>query len=284
MRAKNKPARRSKNKLPTYSKLKASLGQSQVLLLLFFLFLVPTSVILAQNATINESLPLEGLITSNSAYQETINLPINLTELIENLSDSEDTVFGENLTLPIANNTNSTENIPDLNMIENQTDDNPNITLPENTTINVTINENNSSQPGLNITDNITNTTEPPITDPINDTINQTENITEPEPPNITIPIEFPILFLEIDSPDRFTRGEIIPIKGIVTNRGLASSENVVLWLELPDYFELVSGNLEKDCGYLAPAAVCENEIEIRIPDNAELRNEEIEVKVSYED
>ena len=249
MRAKDNTTRR-KNNTPTYSRLKASLGQAQVLIAILFLFLVPTSVILAQNATLNETLPLEGDLISDMTFQETITLPFEIN--IDNVTDMPDS---GNQTIEINDTPNST-----------------NSTLP----------------PTENIAINDTNTTDPPITDPtnetINDTIDDTGNETDPDEPNITIPIELPMLFLDIDSPERFTRNTTETVETIVTNSGLAPSYNTLLILELPEYFELVSGNLVIECGELSPGDQCKNKIEVNIPADTALSKEEIKVTVSYED
>lgn len=277
MRANKKSTKRN---IPFYSKLKASIGQSQVLLAILFLFLVPTSVILAQNATLNETLPLEGNLISDPALQETIEMPFdvldnialpdNTTNHTNQTQPPTDSLVPENTTNQSVNETFNGTNVPPGNITINNT----NTTIPEiNITENTSMNETNTTQ---NVTINDTNTTLPDTNITVNDT-----NYTVPEP-NIAIPIEYPSLFLGIDAPERFVRGTTAAITAKAVNRGLASAYNTVLVLEIPEYFEIASGDLEFDCGDLGPSENCENTVRVDIPADAVLSKEEIKVTVSY--
>jgi hypothetical protein len=131
-------------------------------------------------------------------------------------------------------------------------------------------------------------TTEETITvETINETITNETNKTivpalnETPSPEFQIPSEI-ILDINIESPQKITRGENLNVRAIVTNLGIRKARNVVIIWKLPLGFEIVLGNVEKNCGDLLSNDSCISEISITTS-AAKLGENEIKVVVSYE-
>ncbi len=244
------------------------LGQVQILAAIVFLFLIPTTVIIAQNATNSsntsfENLSLEGnLIASlnisdiaNQSQQE--KPPENQTS--ETNTSSGDVVDEEPPSNQTLNETlNETINTTTLNE-----------TLPEtNQTLNETLNETS-----LNQTPSDEN-----VTSPQNETLNETLNETV-EPPVIP-PSNLPILAVSIQGPDRITRSENITFSAEITNEGNGTAIDVKGFWVLPYTKEMP----EFSCGEMEPGKICTQEIEIQTDFATPAGLSDIRVEVSYHD
>jgi len=178
-----------------------SLGQIQILAVIFFLLLAPAAVITANftNYTGNDSINLEGYMVANNGG------------VTSNLSDQ----FMEELFSNITNQTGGD------NETVNETLVNETFPEPPNITVNGT----------SNITEPINDTLN--TTEPSNETLNLTEptNGTEfPAPPGIVIfGISYPVPVNV--SEDFMVHAEITSVNG--------TSENVTMGLEVPDTFDI---------------------------------------------
>ncbi len=291
----------------------ASLGQVQILAVLLFLFLVPTTIIIAQNATNfseNLSVPASGwTVAANEGVTDPYT---NNTSVFSNLSGEDGIIFGTNDT-----SNESIFTIPVLNMTVNGT----NATIPSNESVNITLPDNmtipcnqtnqtfgnetdgaipgngtNATEPPVNITENITEETEPPLNITLNETQeNITErNITQPEE-NITFPEEnatetntteeqpAPEITVLLDNPDQVTRDkEDFVIRAVITNNGGPAHDVVVEWV-LPDGFAVVDGSVTEYVGVLGASETVTSEITVFPVIQTELGPAEIRARVSYE-
>ncbi len=267
-------------------RLKSTLGQVQIFALVAFLLLVPTTIILAQNATNlsleNLSIPLEGyLIASNEGIT---NHYKNNTSVFSNLSQEEiDGILGTNQT------TNESDFIiPVLNMTVNGTNGSDgNHTVPSNESQNITL-------PGnMTLPRNQTNQTfgnETNATVPVNGTnstvdipvINETNETWEEPLPGDNVNISVPSLSLEIISPENITRGEAFEAKAKVSNQGPRNASNVRIRWILPEGFEIISGEQEKVHEILEEGMDCWNNIRVITTDFAPIGDEKMRVEVRY--
>jgi hypothetical protein len=257
-------------------------GQAQLIALFLLLALVPTTVIVAQNAT--NSTGVEGFITE-----------VNLTEEIaveEILNESAPEIPEEHPEIPEENVTeelpeeNVTIEIPEVNITElednttvleeNETVINEtNVTLPEeNITIpeaNVTLPEENVSQSEENITISNETTTE--------------TNVTLPEEPeeNVTYGPQEAELVVEMITPERITRDYDVTLTAVVENVGNETANDVVLEWDLPEFFVVFLGNVEEDIGVLEPGSSFTSEITVAATTDAVLGPSEVKVRLSYE-
>ncbi len=255
---------------------KSSLGQMQILAVLLFLFLVPTTIIIAQNAT-NYTDSEFGISGDMVAMNDGITGEINFSDLLMNMTNSTNITNGTGLNgsyeiLPIepiiTNTTNETQGndsagnftIPDMNETYPWNESDLNYTEPSNeTNITLPINE----------------------TIPVNETLPSNE--TNETVPNETIVIpEPPILEISIDSLDRLTRGETFQAIGRVVSRGLLPVRNVRIEWSLPDDFGIISGELTKECDDLSKDEECVSVIEVSTTIDNEIGEEELEVLAYY--
>jgi hypothetical protein len=112
-------------------------------------------------------------------------------------------------------------------------------------------------------------------------------NFTVSEPTNETqeMPQKSAVNFeIELNYPQRITRGEIIPVKASATNTGSSTAKNVVLEWKLPDGFSIVLGNQNEFCGSLDQNGICDSQIGIETDVSTVLGLNEIKVVVSYEE
>jgi uncharacterized repeat protein (TIGR01451 family) len=84
-----------------------------------------------------------------------------------------------------------------------------------------------------------------------------------------------------INSPEKITRGVEFSLKATASNDGNADAKNVVLKWQLPDGFEIVSGNPEENCE-LPPGSACSGEITVRAAYSTPLGKNDIKVRVRY--
>ncbi len=112
-------------------------------------------------------------------------------------------------------------------------------------------------------------------------------NLTIPEPFNETLetPQKSAVNFeIELNYPQRTTRGEIIPVKAHAINTGSSTAKNVVLEWKLPDGFSIVSGNDSEFCGDVKQNSNCDSQIGLKTDVSTVLGLKEIKVVVKYEE
>jgi hypothetical protein len=112
-------------------------------------------------------------------------------------------------------------------------------------------------------------------------------NFTVSEPVNETqeMPQKSAVNFeIELNYPQRITRGEIVLVKARAVNTGSMTARNVVLDWKLPDGFSIVSGNERELCGSLDQNGICDSQISIETDVSTVLGLNEIKVVVSYEE
>lgn len=253
-----------------------SKGQAQFIALFLVLALVPTTLIVAQNAT--NSTPVEGMVTD-----------LNLTDpvvLNEDMNESLPDAPQEDKEIGSENNTT----ILDENVsADNQTAES-NATFPEeNDTVtgNTTAPEGNTTYPDENITvldnttisdGNLTNT-EDTATATENHTIGSNETLSEE---NATVDERYPILSVDINNQAKTLRGEDILITATLTNDGDAANDVILEWV-LPEGFSIHDGNAIENVGSLGEGETFVSQIKIRSDYEAELGVNDIKVRVSYE-
>lgn len=224
------------------------------------LFLIPATVIIAQNAT--QSMNSTGVL------------------VLEQINITADT-FAD------ANQTNI--EIPNASAIAEA-----NVTLEtivaENQTIYETQNQTNMSEQNITIQENLSEKNAASNETVLNETIpviaNETENITVPESQaNITIPeVMQPILDVRISSPDKTIRGEQFDISAVVSNAGNSDARNVRLTWEIPPGFEIVSGGDDSGCGTISPGSECVRNLTVSSSPSTGIGKNEIKVLVKYEE
>jgi predicted transcriptional regulator len=251
-----------------WKKSSSSMGQVQILTIFMFLFLVPASIIIAQNATQSNDatgrLILEQMNITPGAFTET-----NLTSPEEINSSAIAEVYlipitsEQNETIPSENQTTAPEG--------NQTSQEENITQ-ENPTENLTI-----------VNETIANET---IHNETDTSIILPENQTPPEVQEDAIIPEVlqPILTVRISSPEKTFRGEQFDVSAIVSNTGNSEARNVRLEWILSDGFEIVSGQDSAECGTISPDSECMSSLTLSTPISADIGKNEIGVVVSYEE
>lgn len=237
------------------------LGQVQILAIFLFLLLIPTTVIIAQNSTINSTF-------TGDIIEETPEIPIiNETEpLLDTENGTTDTIE-ESIDVTIEDNTTEV----------NETQENP----PENVTIEIPSNYTNETEASENVTipdelnqtaneTGINETLEPePVIPEINETINETEKAK-------------PILDVGIISPDKVTRGEPFEINAYAINMGSALAKDVSIEWILPDGFVILSGSGSIDCQEVAPQTSCWNNITAAASLSSNLGLNDLKTRVSY--
>jgi predicted transcriptional regulator len=266
---------------------KSSTGQVQILTLFLFLFLVPASIIIAQNAT-------ESINSTGELILEQMNITAD-TFADANQTNTEmqnaSAIMEANIT-SIANESNETL----ISEMQNQTQNLTTAEIENQTNLseqNITI-QGNLSEENLTVSNqtvlNETNTTIP-------EAANETENITMPETqnPNITLPetenqtnitlpeAAHPILDVKISSPDKMLRGESFDISAVVSNAGNSDAKNVLLEWILPEGFEMVSGDSE-ECGTISPGSECVRNVTVSSSLSTDIGKNQIKVIVKYEE
>jgi predicted transcriptional regulator len=244
---------------------KSSVGQVQILTAFLFLFLVPATIIIAQNATQSINSTAELVIEQMNITADAFTEPNQTNSEMPNAS----VIIGTNTT-PIENISNET-----ISEIQNQTN------VSEQ---NITIQENITAENPTVLNEMISNET---IQNETNATIFLPENQTIPPEvqENATIPeILQPILGVRIISPDRTLRGEQLDISAVVSNSGNSDAKNVRLEWIIPSGFEIVSGDNPANCGTLSSNSECTNSLTLSSPISADIGKNEIRVIVKYEE
>jgi hypothetical protein len=256
---------------------KSSAGQVQILALFMFIFLVPASIIIAQNATQGMNSTGELILGQMNATNEAFTDPGQAPETPNGTASAEsnmsaitdepnETTFSENQTLsPEGNQTTQEENITQENPTEPQTvlnETQENLTIQNETVSNETIQ--NETEATIILPDSQT----PP---------NVQVNTTIPE-------VLQPILTARIISPEKTLRGEQFDVSAIVSNTGNSEARNVRLEWILPDGFEIVSGQDSADCGAIDPDSEYMSSLTISAPPSVGIGKNEIKVVVRYEE
>ena len=233
---------------------KSSTGQVQILTLFMFLFMVPASIIIAQNATQDMNSTGELILGQINATAETF------TEL--NQTSSE-----------ITNETSFIE--ADITAIINESNE----TIPS---------ENQTNFPEQNYTAEENLTEEMPVS---NETIqNETnETISLPDSQAVMPPEELPeilqpILSVRISSQDKILRGEQFDVSAFVSNSGNSEAKNVRMEWILPEGIEIVSGQASAECGIIVPDSECASSLTLSAPVSADIGKNEIRVVMKYEE
>jgi uncharacterized repeat protein (TIGR01451 family) len=215
----------------------------------------------AFNETLTDNLSNTSPMTSSMILNES-----NMSQIIENAIEnaSNGTVETNDSLVPVSNITtfdNST-NSSLLNETINQTIENVSIENLTNSSSNDTI---SSMLNGSNISQ---------IIDNISDEI---KNFSLPFQNETAIP-EFNI---ELDYPQKITRGETFVVKVYVTNTGTITVKNVVVNLQLPEGFEFSAGS--SNCDILEPTSSCISEITVMSTISSGLGPNDFKVVMNYE-
>jgi transposase len=88
---------------------------------------------------------------------------------------------------------------------------------------------------------------------------------------------------IKFDYTQKITRGEEFNVKSYVNNIDSSKAKNVVLNWQLPNGFEIVSGNLVENCGDLEPNNACVSEIILKTDISTTLGISDIKIVVNYE-
>jgi len=228
------------------------LGQAQILAAILFLFLIPTTVIIAENATNSSSPPTFPNLSLEG------NLVLNTSDIV---NESPTNVTIET---PVSNESSETNSSVDEELPTNQTVMNKtnqteiNVTLLLNQTLNETIN----------------------LTEPTNETINLTlTRIKTVKPPEILpISISYPILIVSINGPDEIVRGDDLVFSVEITNVGNETARHVNGFWELPDLSEH-----EFECNDLVAGETCTRELILPTTVGTPVGGKEIGVVVRYD-
>jgi uncharacterized membrane protein len=228
-----------------------TLGQLQVVSVIAFLFLIPTAIIVAQNASIpNQSLELTGDLINTTEMEgllEIVNLTksetLNITGSITQENKTGNLTFFGNIT-----ETNQTADNITEEVFGNKTG---NFTAPFNKTEPPEFNFSNKTEPGLNAT--------PP----------------EEEPE------EEGELIGSLEIPEKIIRGDSYQLVLILENIGLGEAKDIHITFSLPYGHEIYVH--ESECLSLLPGEVCEKKVLVTTSLDADLGKEKMEVYVSYE-
>jgi len=261
--------------------MKSNSGQVQLLAALVFLFLIPATMIIAENATLN----LTGHITSNlssppengtifnGTLQENI-APNAFTEVLPTENYTDASIF--------ANNTNHTQNsstLQDLsNDTSNATEAPPQGNFTENTIS--SLNETNASNTthtnvtGTGLETNQTAHNPDNQTPALNGTFAETaENMT---------PVG-PVLRARLDVPETANRNEIFYVSAEVTNTGDSNVSNVSIEWILPGGIRILDGDVIQYCDIPVNAS-CTAHLGLSAGLSSSLGEYEIRILVRYSD
>lgn len=228
---------------------KSTSGQVQILTIFMFLFIVPASIIIAQNAT-------QGMNSTGELILGQVNVTAE-TFTEQNQTGSE-----------IPNETFSSEN--QTNLTEQNYTAEENLTEVKETISNETV----SNETILNETAE--------IPEPENETVQEPTN--ETQPPEELPKILQPILSVRISSQDKILRGEQFDVSAIISNSGNSDAKNVRLEWIIPTGFEIVSGQASADCGTIGPDSECASSLTLSTHMSAEIGKNKIRVVVKYEE
>jgi hypothetical protein len=230
------------------------LGQVQILAAIVFLFLIPTTVIIAQNATNSSNTSFENLTLEGNMIA-----PVNASDIANQSQEEQPPENQSSETFNSSSDFVDEEPSPPLNQTLNET--------AQNETINET----------LNVTEPLNQTLpDGNVTSPRNETElqNQTLNETAEIPPSS----EPPVLAVSIQGPEKITRGEDITFSAEITNEGNGTAFGVQGYWDLPETEE----RPEFVCGDMGPGETCTRELVLPTDAGTPLGAKEIGVFVRY--
>lgn len=232
-------------------------GQAQILAFVVFLLLIPTTAIIAQNATLNHTQELlTGNMINGTLFR--INATLNHT--------NGTSVLNESLNMSLEQTFNETTNSStEFNSTTNDTKTTIVIEIP--------MENQNQSKEALNDTA-IFNETLGNQTQGKENQTQSNETLPEVKPP------ETPSFDVEFQLPDRFLRGEEYDIRSILYNTGSDARGVFIEWV-IPEYFE--SESREFSCGDMEKDSACSSMITVRIKEDAAPGKDKIKVIVRYE-
>jgi hypothetical protein len=270
------------------------LGQVQIIAAVLFLLLIPTTAILAQNAT-NPSIvniSLEGNviqhpqntteITDSNASDVTNQSPTSVLEQLPANETSETVINSSEPVeeLPQSNQTNSIFNVSVVEENLTETNQTVNVTLnttepPDETnqTANVTNQDSNSTGLQNDTSSNQANTTE---------TVNETGdvgNTTSDEIPEDAMTGHADIS-VDTGCIDALIRGEKFTLYTVLSNSGTSAALNVSPQWVLPPDFDIMES--ENPCSTINPGERCTVTATIYVPQSVALGPDEIRILVSY--
>jgi hypothetical protein len=234
---------------------RSSSGQAPLVAGILFLLLVPTTIIIAENATSN----ITGNTFANLSLNETNTTENNETPDSENTTEpsSKPITISENISIPL-NDTNQT----------------------------YPVNETNVTYPNENITANVTSQANETIQKPTNVTNVTTEQNQTQEPEQQEEPYKEPlgpVIDVKLNVPERADRNEPFQISAEITNTGDMEARDVEVEWILPKSLSIIEGGDSQHCDVPAQAA-CQSELKVVASLSSELGEQEVKVLVSYFD
>lgn len=232
---------------------KAEIGQTQMLAVFLFMVLIP-GMIIAQNMTniSHTGAAIQTSLTINESNQnETIQKL--LTELNESLE------YENNTSAELEDNDSLIIEIPLI--LDNDTELNETIPLPD-------FNESNETFDDANETDGVSE-------------VFENETIVVEIPEEI---IEIPELKVDISYPGKVTRNNELTITATVFNEGNVTVKDLKFSWNLPEGFDIIAEEISGECTTLNPFSECSSEVILQTSLGTELGKKDIGVVVSYEE
>lgn len=246
---------------------KSSSGQAPLIAGIIFLLLIPTTIIIAENATNN----LTGDLAANPSLDNTSQNDAQNIQIEPNLTENNETSDFENTTGPSGEPTIIAENISIHLNDTNQTSP---------------VNETNVTYPDENVSVSITSQANETIQDPSNITNATAEQNQAEEPEQQEEPEKEPlgpVIEVKLDVPERADRNEPFLISAEITNAGDQDARDVELEWILPKSLSIVEGSGSQHCDVPAQAA-CKSELKVVASLSSELGEQEVKVLVRYLD
>jgi hypothetical protein len=105
----------------------------------------------------------------------------------------------------------------------------------------------------------------------------------EPEEPGSQTPENIELV-VEINYPDKITRGSSFELKTIVENKGNIDAKQVRVVWNLPEEVEIEGGSEVEECGDLRPGGICESTLMCKSTQLVKLGKNEIKSIITYEE
>lgn len=273
---------------------KSQTGQAPVLAAIIFLLLVPTTIIVAENATQGPAQSLGNITVTTFPTLDNITLsePGTGLDIHKGYSFSMSCIpfvgndTGVNMTfqynhsgqagfvaIPTSGECNISSPNPDTD-VENNVSYNHTVTMGMNDTCYVRCQISNGTDT-LNSEERRIDVSYPP---PAVESVpgDQAQESPEPEPPS-------PVLELRLDVPERADRSETFTISAEITNTGDADANGAEITWALPEDLSILDGSSNHLCDVPA-GETCTSEIEASASPFSELGRHEIKAVVSYHD
>ena len=93
---------------------------------------------------------------------------------------------------------------------------------------------------------------------------------------------QIPNIEIEISSPEKITRGEVIEVKANIINIGKTEAKNVVVEWQLPKGFEIISENKKEKINTISPNNSHISEIQVQTSLTTSLGDNEIKISLTY--